>query len=171
MIATTAARRWLIPTAALLAATGTAVARPGVLAASPTGPRVVVTDDAGTVVAEAGLPAEGFHIDYQHSYYDQPASESFQSSRASPQARSIGFRLVAVSSPSEAVLDYYDLPGARSRRPGEVHVLRPTGTAQLAELALVGTPKGRRTLVVDGHRFPLYAPSEPARHLVITIQS
>jgi hypothetical protein len=125
---------------------------------------VVVTGDRGERLAAAQLPLSGeFALAYQHSYYDVPAVERFRVTGAA-------FRLVSVSSPSEPVLDYYGLPGARSRTAAG-HVLVPDGTAQLRELRLVASAKGRRTLVVGDGRFPLYPHGEGdgARHVVLRV--
>lgn len=78
---------------------------------------MVVTNGSGDTLVSTELPAWGrYAIDYQRSYYDQPATEVFQ-------ANGVVFRLVALSSPSEAVLDYHDLSGPRSTTNSGVHVL------------------------------------------------
>ena len=123
---------------------------------------LVVTDHEGHRLVNAELPDSGcYAIDYQHSYYDQPATEVFQADGAH-------FRLAALSSPSEAVLDYYDLSGPRTTTASGVHVLVPDLAPAIAELALIATAKGRRTRVVDGRRFPLYAAGE-ARHVLLHV--
>ena len=83
----------------------------GALLATGCGERtVVVRDDGGRVLVEARLPESGrFALEYRHSYYRVPAREEFR-------AGGSGFRMVAVSSPSEAVLDYYAIDGRQAAR-------------------------------------------------------
>jgi hypothetical protein len=80
-----------------------------------------------------------------------------------------GFRLVAVGSPSQAVLDYYGLAG-RTRREGGWLRLELRQPQRFERLPLVATGLGQRTLVLGGRAVPL-APSggEPA-HLVIAVE-
>jgi Domain of unknown function (DUF1850) len=113
------------------------------------GPAHVVARTAdGEKVAE--LPVAGsFALEYVHSYYRQPARETF---RIRPDG---AFELAAVSSPSEAVLDYYEIDGARIRR-GGWWTLRPARPARFEEMALAATAVGRRTLVAGERREPLY---------------
>jgi hypothetical protein len=122
----------------------------GALAVIGGPPHVVARTAAGGEVAELRLPASGrFAIDYVHSYYHQPARETFR-------ARDDGsFELVAISSPSQAVLDYYEIDGARERH-GGVWTLRPARPARFDGMALAATAVGRRTLVAGGARAPLY---------------
>lgn len=125
--------------------------------------RLVVTDERGGTVISRELPSSGrYAIDYQHSYYDQPATEEF----AADGAR---FHLASLSSPSEAVLDYYELPGTRSTTDSGAHLLVPDAPPAVAELPLIATAKGRRTLVVDGRRYPLYAADGEARHVLLRL--
>ena len=92
-------------------------------------------------VARLALPpSRTFALEYRHSYYRQPARETFRA------AGDGSFSLVAVSSPSEAVLDYYEIDGARSRHDGW-WTLRPARPAQFEGMALAATAVGRRTLV------------------------
>jgi Domain of unknown function (DUF1850) len=120
----------------------------GALALTGGSPHVVARDADG-VVAELRLPASGqFALEYRHSYYRVPARETFR-------ATGDGFELVAISSPSEAVLDYYEIEGTRERR-GGVWTLRPTRPAQFGQMALAATETGRRTLVAGDDRVPLY---------------
>jgi hypothetical protein len=73
---------------------------------------VTVTSADGQPVTARVLPAPGrFELRYRHSYYRAEAAESFV---ADPDG---GFWLVAVGSPSQAVLDYYGLAGRCRRRP------------------------------------------------------
>jgi Domain of unknown function (DUF1850) len=126
------------------------------------GPRVEVADRDGGRVAAAELPASGtFALEYRHSYYGRAARETFRAERG-------GFRLVAIASPSEAVLDYYELEGERTRRTGWWK-LRPARPPRFDEMALAGTTVGRRTLVVGARRFPLFR-AGGARHLRITVE-
>ena len=121
----------------------------GALAVTGGSPHVVARTAGGDAVAELRLPPSGqFALEYRHSYYRQPARETFRASGD-------GFQLVAVSSPSEAVLDYYEIEGTRSRRDG-VWTLRPARPARFDELALAATAVGRRTLVAGDRRVPLY---------------
>ena len=85
-----------------------------------------------------------------HSYYDVPAFERFS---AEPQG---GFELVGISSPSEAVLDYYELEGRKSAE-GTWMSLTIYEPRRFEALPLVGTETGQKTLVVSGERLPLYA--------------
>jgi hypothetical protein len=124
------------------------------------GRSIVVRDQDGDVLAEASLPASGrFAIAYRHSYYRVPARESFAADVS-------GFRMVEVSSPSEAVLDYYELAGTK-RRGGWMR-LRPARPRHFERLPLIATPIGRRTLEVEGRRYPLYAGAP--RHVTIELQ-
>jgi hypothetical protein len=143
--------------AALAFAAGAAVAR------SDGGARVVAHDRGGDTVAELRLPASGaFALTYRHSYYRRPAIERFR-------ARSDGgFELVAIASPSQAVLDYYEADGTRSRR-GGWWTLRLARPARFGTMALAATAVGRRTLVAGGERAPLYG-GGAARHLTIAVE-
>ena len=121
----------------------------GALAMTGGSPHVVARASDGDVVAELRLPASGtFALDYRHSYYRVPARETFR-------ATEDGFELVAISSPSEAVLDYYEIEGARERR-GGAWTLRPARPARFERMALAATETGRRTLVAGDRRVPLY---------------
>jgi Domain of unknown function (DUF1850) len=121
----------------------------GLLAVAGGSPHVVARTAGGDVVAELRLPASGeFALEYRHSYYRRPARETFR-------LAGDGFELVAVSSPSEAVLDYYELEGTRERR-GGVWTLRPARRPWFEEMALAATAVGRRTLVAGERRVPLY---------------
>jgi len=112
--------------------------------------RVVARTADGERVAELSLPgSRTFALQYRHSYYRRPARETFRA------AADGSFRLVAVSSPSEAVLDYYEIEGERARR-GGWWTLRLARPARFETLPLAATPVGRRTLVAGGRRAPLY---------------
>jgi hypothetical protein len=120
----------------------------GGLALTGGSPHVVARGSHG-VVADVRLPASGtFALEYRHSYYRQPARETFR-------ATGDGFELVAISSPSEAVLDYYEIEGERSRGGGR-WTLRPAHPARFERMALAATETGRRTLVAGDRRVPLY---------------
>ena len=67
-----------------------------------------------------------------------------------------------IASPSEAVLDYYEVAGARSRR-GGWWTLRLARPARFTRMALAATAVGRRTLVAGGERAPLFRRDGRAR--------
>ena len=127
------------------------------------GSSVVVRDDGGRTVAHAALPDSGrFQIEYTHSYYDAPATEHFVAKRDG------SFELVEISSPSEAVLDYYELEG-RKEAEGDIFRLAPDEPRSFETLPLIGTEKGRRTLIVANEQFPLYEASV-SRHVTIRVE-
>jgi hypothetical protein len=133
----------------------------GALLAGGCGERtVVVRDDGGRVLVEARLPESGrFALEYRHSYYRVPAREEFR-------AGGSGFRMVGVSSPSEAVLDYYAIAGAK--RLGAWSTLAPERPERFERLPLIATATGRRTLAVGDRRYPLYGAAP--RHLTIAVE-
>jgi Domain of unknown function (DUF1850) len=122
-------------------------------------PHVVARAADGDAVAELRV-TDTFALEYVHSYYRAPARETF---RVLPDG---GFELVAIGSPSEAVLDYYEIEGAREQR-GGWWTLRPAHPARFDEMALAATEVGRRTLVAGGQRAPLYG--GPV-HLTIAVE-
>lgn len=75
---------------------------------------------------------------------------------------------VVVASPSEAVLDHYELEGRRVADHG--WRLEPAGTPRLASLPLVATEVGRRTLVAGDRRLPLFEPGAAPAHLVLSVR-
>ena len=124
------------------------------------GRSVVVRDEDGDVLAEARLPASGrFAIEYRHSYYRVPAREAFAADES-------GFRMVEVASPSEAVLDYYELAGTK-RRSGWMR-LSPARPRHFERLPLIATALGRRTLEVGGRRYALY--DGAPRHVTVAVE-
>ena len=128
------------------------------------GKSVVVRDAGGKMLSRSSLPGSGeFSVEYVHSYYEVPAAEHFY---AGPQG---GFELVGISSPSEAVLDYYELEG-RKTADDEWMRLVPKETQRFEELPLVGTKTGRRTLVLPERRVPLFAESGAPRHLTLLVE-
>jgi uncharacterized protein DUF1850 len=142
-----------------------AAGRPGAAGGSGAdpGPVVVVADERGQELARAPLPASGrFALSYRHSVYRAEVTETFA-------ADGDRFRLVAVASPSEAVLDYYELAGRR-RPEGGGWLLEPVATPQMASLPLIASERGRRTLVVDGRRLPLYRPGEPPVRVLLSVR-
>lgn len=154
-------RRRVLAAAAVAAAAGAA----GAGAAGPAGapPRVVAVDRDGATVADLQLARSGaFGLAYRHSYYRRPALERFRA------AADGSFRLVAVSSPSQAVLDYYEVEGTRSRRDGW-WTLRLARPARFERMALAATALGRRTLVAGSRRVPLYRDGSAA-HLTIAVE-
>jgi Domain of unknown function (DUF1850) len=111
---------------------------------------VVARGADGAEAARLALPSSGeFALEYRHSYYRVPARETFKV------ADDGSFALVAVSSRSEAVLDYYEIEGSRARRDG-VWTLRPAVPARFETMALAATAVGRRTLVAGGRRAALW---------------
>ncbi len=127
------------------------------------GTSVVVRDAGGRVFARSPLPGSGdFRIEYVHSYYEAPAAEHFVAERNGD------FELVEISSPNEAVLDYYELEGRKSAD-GKWMSLTPDQPRRFETLPLIGTEKGRRTLVASEGRLPLYAEDGP-RHLTIRVE-
>jgi hypothetical protein len=126
-------------------------------------PAVVVADEQGRQVASVPLDASGrFALQYRHSVYRAEVTETFAAAHG-------GFRLVAVASPSEAVLDYYELEGRR-RTEGGWRRLEPAATPRLESLPLVATELGRRTLVVGGRRLALFEPGGGPAHLVLRVR-
>jgi len=149
-----------------LAAGGVALALAGGAAAVQADgpPRVVALDRDGDTVAELRLASSrSFALTYRHSYYRRPAVERFRASGDG------SFRLVAISSPSQAVLDYYEIEGTRSRRDGW-WTLRPARPARFERMPLAATAVGRRTLVADGERVPLFRRDGRAAHLTIAVE-
>lgn len=126
-------------------------------------PAVVVADERGREVASVPLPPSGrFALQYRHSVYRAEVTETFATQDA-------GFRLVAVASHSEAVLDYYELEGRRVVD-GGWRRLEPTATPRLDSLPLVATELGRRTLVVGSRRLPLFEPGRGPTRVVLTVR-
>jgi len=138
------------------------VAALGAMAVTGGSPHVVARAADGAVVADLRLAEPAFALEYRHSYYRVPARETFRMTDG-------GFELVAVSSPSEAVLDYYEIEGARSRRGGE-WTLRPARRPHFGTMALAATATGRRTLVAGGERAPLFRRDGRASHLTIAVE-
>ena len=127
------------------------------------GSSVLVYDVEDRTVASAALPDSGrFGIEYVHSYYEVPATEHFVAEEDG------SFELVEISSPSEAVLDYYELEG-RKEAGEDLFSLAPEEPQRFDALPLIGTEKGRRTLVVSGERFPLYE-EDGMRHVTIRVE-
>jgi hypothetical protein len=146
------------------AAAAVAVVLAAAVALLPQQTAVTVTGADGRPVAAAALPASGrFELRYRHSYYGVEAVEWFQ---AAPEG---GFRLVAVGSPSQAVLDYYGLAG-RVRRDGGWLRLELDRPQRFERLPVIATGLGRRTLVVGGAATPLVAPGGQAAHLTLDVR-
>jgi hypothetical protein len=125
-------------------------------------PAVVVADERGREVASVPLPEGGrFALSYRHSVYQAEVTETFAVTGG-------GFRLVEIRSPSEAVLDYYQLEGRRVADHG--WRLEPAGSPPLASLPLVATEVGRRTLVAGDRRVPLFEEGGAAAHLVLSVR-
>jgi hypothetical protein len=127
------------------------------------GPAVVVADDHGRQVASLPLPDGGrFALQYRHSIYRAEVTETFA-------ATGERFRLVAVASGSEAVLDYYELDGPRAAA-GAGWRLEPAATPAMTALPLIATDVGRRTLLVGDRRVPLFTEGGTPAHLVLTVR-
>jgi hypothetical protein len=127
------------------------------------GAAVVVADERGREVASVRLPPSGrFALQYRHSVYRAEVTETFA-------AAGDGLRLVAVASPSEAVLDYYELAGRR-RADGGWWRLEPEASPRLDALPLLATEVGRRTLVVEGRRLPLFQEGGAPSRLVLSVR-
>ncbi len=128
-----------------------------------TGSSVVVRGEDGRPMTREGLPDSGrFEIEYVHSYYRTPTVERFVADREG------SFRLVGISSTSDAVLDYYAVPGRKSTD-GLWSSLRLDQEQSFEELPLIGTAKGRKTLVVSGERSPLFRESGSV-HLTLRVE-
>lgn len=126
------------------------------------GTSVVVRDSEGTT-SRYSLPGSGeFEIEYVHSYYQAPAAEHFAADEDG------SFELFEVSSPSEAVLDYYELKG-RKEIGDDILRLLPEKPQRFEALPLVATEKGGRTLVVSGERIPLYEEGG-SRRVIIQVE-
>jgi hypothetical protein len=107
-------------------------------------------DGAGRLTVN-GLPVSGgFMIGYVHSIYKAPSAEIFT-------VEGRRFTMWAVVSASENVLDYYALEGTRARTRAGAWLLRLAKPATYAELSLLTTSIGRRTLVAGGRCLPLYS--------------
>jgi hypothetical protein len=125
---------------------------------------VVVTTNGGDPIAQVPLPVDReFALEYQHSVYAALVTESFEAFEDGT------FALVAVSSPSEAVLDYYEVEGTRSRDGGWWRE-RLTPPTRFERLGIVGTPVGRRTLTACGQRVPLYTADGPSAHITLRVE-
>jgi Domain of unknown function (DUF1850) len=145
-----------VAAAAVVAATGVAGRDGGV-------PAVVVADERSREVASVPLPASGeFALRYRHSVYRAEVTETFA-------AAGDGFRLVAVASSSEAVLDYYELEGRRTTA-GGWRRLEPAAHPRMDSLPLVATDVGRRTLEAGGRRLPLYTEGGDPARLVLSVR-
>lgn len=117
------------------------------------GPVLVVRTSGGRLCdafpAEAG---DGFSLSYIHSIYGAPAEERFVIQNDGR------LKLVSVTSPSRAVLEYYG-PAA-----GDPSLVPPVRT-----LPLIADRVGRRTLNIAGQQIPLYAFGDGA-HLRLQVE-
>ncbi|MBC6459867.1 hypothetical protein [Actinomadura sp. HBU206391] len=112
---------------------------------------IVAERAGGTPLVARPLPAGGsFALAYEHSAYRSPAVEVFA-------AAEHGFTMYALASPNEAVLDYYEVEGTRTRlATSGWWVLRLARPHTYEALPLIATPLGRRTLVAGPDCVPLY---------------
>jgi hypothetical protein len=111
---------------------------------------VVVRDSEGRMTSRYPLPgSHEFEIEYVHSYYQAPAAEHFVADEDGT------FELFEVSSPREAVLDYYEMEGRKETGYDPLRLV-PDEPQRFETLPLIATEKGKRTLVVSGERIPLY---------------
>jgi len=150
----------LAAAALLVAVAAVALAGPRLGGADPA---VVVADERGRELASVPLPEDHrFALTYRHSVYQAEVTETFAVTGG-------GFRLVAVASPSEAVLDYYELEGRRGRD-GGWRRLEPDASPRLHALPLLATEVGRRTLVVEDRRLPLFEPGGAPARLVLSVR-
>ena len=109
------------------------------------GESVVVRDTGERVLSRSSLPSSGeFTVEYVHSYYEVPAAEHFVAGDDE------GFELVGISSPSEAVLDYYELEG----RKGEL-------SDHFATDPLTGASEGNDPSHVAGKTVTRRVPTKP----------
>ena len=156
---------WVRLAAGVAATVAVAAAVAGAVAAGrdDRDPAVVVTDERGRELVSVPLPASGrFALAYRHSVYRAEVTETFAAAGGR-------FRLVEVASPSEAVLDYYELDGPRAAS-GPGWRLEPSATPAVAALPLVATDVGRRTLVVGDRHVPLFTEGGTPVHLVLTVR-
>ncbi len=115
--------------------------------------------DGDRAVAQIALPADGrFALTYRHSVYQVVATERFVAEQGGR------LRLIGVSSPSEAVLDYYAVDGTR-RRDAQGWHLELADPPHFDELPLIATEVGERTLVVGDREMRL---SSLGTHLSIS---
>ena len=152
-------KRWLLPRlAAALALLATVAAASWLLSVAGresllAGPVLVVRTSGGRLCdafpAEAG---DGFSLSYIHSIYGAPAEERFVIQNDDR------LKLVSVTSPSRAVLEYYG-PAA-----GDPSLVPPVRT-----LPLIADRVGRRTLNIAGQQIPLYAFGDGA-HLRLQVE-
>ncbi len=121
------------------------------------------------------LPVEQgafLRLSYVHSVYDRPGVEEFV-------VESGGLRLVRLTSPSAAVLEYYARPEpiVRDGEGYAIHVVAcARGTAcdppaPLRRLSLLASIEGRRTLTYGGRELPLYQLAAPDGRIVLTVES
>ena len=128
------------------------------------GSSVVVRGSDGRIVAQSPLSeSKSFQIEYVHSYYRIPVVETFVAEPSS------GFRLDAISSTSEAVLDYYELEGARSAEDRWLR-LTPNRAQHFEVLPLIGTAKGQKTLILPDREIPLFSNDARPVHLTLRVE-
>ncbi len=125
---------------------------------------MVVRSSDGRIVAWSPLSDSGsFKIEYVHSYYQVPVVETFVAEPSS------GFRLEAISSTREAALDYYELEGVRSAEDGWLR-LTPNRVQHFEVLPLIGTAKGRKTLVLPDRKIALFSDDGQPVHLTLRVE-
>lgn len=150
------------PVAAAMAAGATGAGAP-VAASGPTGLALVVVDgDAAHTVVDRLAAGERVELAYVHSIYGAPARERFR-------VEGIGLTLVSVTSPNDAVLDYYAVAGGRTVGADGWRTLTLDEPVQITALPLIATPVGQRTVVVRGRCYPLWT-AAPGSHVTLTVR-
>lgn len=122
----------------------------GLIAGSTAGAReghsIVVTDDAGRVLARLLLDeSQAFSLRYRNSLYGTLAEERFT-------VDSGRFRLEALAAEQLAVLEeYYSVDEAPILAATQWYHAPPAYELELERLTVAATDLGERTILVDGH--------------------
>jgi hypothetical protein len=124
----------------------------------------IVGVEDGRTIESMSLPASGrFEMYFRQSIYDADSYEYFVADRDA------GFRLVALRSTNQGVLDYYALEGRRTHIGPWTHIVLDE-PQHFDRLPVIGTRLGRRTLIVGDRRVPLADSDGSSRHLVIRVE-